>query len=147
MSLKLKRGNVWFKRALVPLVALVIFGAGVSTGNGQFGVLLHRHFASASGGLPNNLDYSSVNDVYQSLKANYNGKLTADQLTDGLKHGLAEATKDPYTVYFTADEAKVFNSDLNQSLTGIGAQLEQDTDKSIVVVSPLVGSPAEKAGM
>jgi carboxyl-terminal processing protease len=158
MSLKPKRGktgavmrrlgaHVWLSRGLTLVLVLIIFAAGVGTGNGRLGVLLHRNYAPASGDLPNNLDYSSVNAVYQSLKENYNGKLTADQLTDGLKHGLAEATKDPYTVYFTSKEAQDFNSELNQSLTGIGAQLEQETDKSIVVVSPLAGSPAEAAGL
>jgi carboxyl-terminal processing protease len=137
--------NVWASRAVMLMVAAVIFIAGVGVGNGR--IQFHRQFAASNSSLPTTLDYTTVNQVYKSLKENYDGKLTATQLIDGLKHGLAEATKDPYTVYFTAKEAKDFNSELNQSLTGIGAQLEQEADKSIIVVSPVVGSPAEKAGI
>lgn len=137
--------NIWASRVLMLMIAAVIFITGIGVGDGR--IQLHHQFVPSNSSLPNTLDYTTVNQVYKTLKENYDGKLTATQLTDGLKHGLAEATKDPYTVYFTAKEAKAFNSELNQSLTGIGAELEQEADKSIIVVSPVVGSPAEKAGI
>jgi carboxyl-terminal processing protease len=137
--------NIWASRVVMLMLAAVIFIAGVGVGNGR--IQFRRQFVASNSSLPNTLDYTTVNQVYKSLKENYDGKLTATQLIDGLKHGLAESTKDPYTVYFTAKEAKDFNSELNQSLTGVGAQLEQEADKSIIVVSPVVGSPAEKAGI
>jgi carboxyl-terminal processing protease len=147
MSLKPKRGkvsrlvrrvraNLWASRIIALMLVAVIFIAGVGVGNGKISVALHRGYQPVSGNLPNNLDYATVNQVYQSLKANYNGKLTPGQLTDGLKHGLAEATKDPYTVYFTSKEAKSF-----------GAQLGQDDDKNLEIISPIAGLPAEKAGV
>jgi len=62
---------------------------------------------------------------------------------DGIKHGLAGAAKDPYTEYFTPKEAKDFNTILQGvSLTGIGAQLDEDANGNVVVMSPLEGSPA-----
>jgi len=121
---------------------LLIFGLGINVGNGHISFGKH-----GPAGLPSQLDYTSVNQVYDSLKHNYNGKLTAAQLTDGLKHGLAEATNDPYTEYFTPAEAKQFNSELNQSITGIGAELGQDGDKNLIIVSPIKGFPADKAGL
>ncbi len=82
------------------------------------------------------------------LRENYDGKLTQSQILDGLKHGLAESTGDPYTEYFTASEAKAFNGELQGiSLTGIGAELDQDSNGNIVVMSPLDGSPAAAAGI
>jgi carboxyl-terminal processing protease len=68
-------------------------------------------------------------------------------MLDGLKHGLAEATDDPYTEYFTPSEAKEFRSQLNNSFSGIGAELGQDKDKNIIVISPINGFPADKAGL
>lgn len=133
-------------RVLMLLAAALLFTAGVGVGNGKISTLLTSH-RPASGNLPNSLDYSSANAVYHSLRDNYNGKLTEAQLTDGLKHGLAEATKDPYTVYFTAAEAKKFNSDLNNSFSGIGAQLGQDKDGNLEIISPIAGLPADKAGV
>lgn len=102
---------------------------------------------SVAGDLPNRLDYSSVDQVYKSLRDNYDGKLTAQQLEDGLKHGLANATKDPYTSYFTPKEAEDFNKELNNSFSGIGAQLGQDKDGNLEVIAPIDGLPADKAGI
>ena len=124
------------------LVLVLIVGIGIGDGR------LHlRSQPKGETGLPATLDYSTVNDVYNSLKTNYNGKLTASQITDGLKHGLAEATNDPYTEYFTAKEAKDFNNELNNSFSGIGAELGQDSDKNLLVIAPISGFPADKAGV
>jgi carboxyl-terminal processing protease len=125
----------------------VVFSLGVATGNGSLRITQGSPYADTSG-LPNTLDYSSLNQIYDSLKANYNGKLTEDQLLDGLKHGLANATNDPYTQYFTPKEAQSFNGQLQGiSLTGIGAELDQDTKGNTVVVAPINGSPAAAAGV
>lgn len=132
------------KGIVVLVLAVVLFGAGYGFGQGR--ISLHSN-SSVNGNLPDKLDYSSVNQVYQSLAANYAGKLTESQLLDGLKHGLAEATNDPYTVYFTAKEAQDFNSQLNQSFGGIGAELGKDKDGNLVVVAPIAGFPADKAGL
>jgi carboxyl-terminal processing protease len=126
------------------LALVVVFGLGVNVGNGRISIASQPHEQS---GLPTKLDYSSVNDVYNAIKENYNGTLTATQMTDGLKHGLAEATKDPYTEYFTAAEAKSFNDELNNSFSGIGAELGQDSDGNLQVIAPISGFPADKAGL
>jgi carboxyl-terminal processing protease len=122
----------------------VIFLFGMNVGNGR--IDLQRKDAVSSN-LPEKLDYTEVNQVYQSLKSNYDGKLTEQQLEEGLKHGLATATKDPYTVYFTAKEAKKFEEQLNNSFSGIGAQLGLDTDGNLEVIAPIEGLPADRAGL
>src|SRR5438046_1490181 len=114
------RGKAIARGAGNVAILLVIFLIGVNVGNGR--VDLHKPH-SENGQLPAKLDYQTVNDVYKSLKDNYDGKLNETQLEDGLKHGLATATKDPYTEYFTAKEAQDFNGELNNSFSGIGAQL------------------------
>jgi carboxyl-terminal processing protease len=126
------------------IILLVIFMIGVNVGSGR--INLHSHQATGSN-LPTKLNYGTVDQVYRSLKDNYDGKLTETQLEDGLKHGLATATKDPYTVYFTAKEAKDFNDELNNSFSGIGAQLGQDKDGNLEVIAPIDGLPAAKAGL
>ncbi len=126
------------------LLALFIFAVGVSVGDGR----ITTHQKSVVGAsLPSKLDYSSVDQLYKSLKINYDGKLTETQLEDGLKHGLATATKDPYTVYFTAKEAKDFNDQLNNSFSGIGAQLGQDKEGNLEIIAPIDGLAADKAGL
>jgi len=123
------------------LIAVIFFGFGYKAG-GQF------WFTSSAqnGSLPSQLNYTSVNQLYQLLKTNYDGKLTEQQLLDGLKNGLVDATNDPYTEYFTASQAKAFNGELNGSFSGIGAQLGL-RNNNLTIVSPLAGFPAAKAGL
>lgn len=131
----------------VAVVTALVFGVGYGLGSGQFNHYLPSALKPVATGLPRRLNYNQVNVVYQSLIQNYDGQLTEAQLEDGLKHGLAEATKDPYTVYFTAKEATDFNKELNNSFSGIGAQLGQDSDGYLEIISPIDGLPAQKAGL
>lgn len=154
MSLKLKKVGVhiWSPRSKRLLYSrnILVLGAvlfiGIAIGDGRISLNSHN-LSGLNNGLPSQLNYSSVNAVYQDLKNNYDGQLTQTQLLDGLKHGLAESTKDPYTEYFTASEAKAFNSELNNSFSGIGAQLSKDSDGNLEVIAPIAGSPAAKAGL
>jgi len=127
----------------VALVGLVIFMLGWMLGTGRFGL----HESGQNKGLPANLNYSSVNEVYNDLKLQYNGKLTTTQLLDGLKTGLANAANDPYTEYFNPAQAKQFNDELNGSFSGIGAELGKDSSNNLEIIAPLAGTPAAKAGL
>ncbi|HJP95911.1 MAG TPA: S41 family peptidase [Candidatus Saccharimonadales bacterium] len=125
---------------------LIVFVLGVNVGNGTIPMAWARG-SSQNGSLPTALDYSTVNQAYQAIKDNYDGKLTEQQLLDGLKSGLAQATGDPYTEYFNAKDAKAFNNQLQGTFSGIGAELGQDSDKNLVVIAPISGFPADKAGL
>lgn len=92
-------------------------------------------------------DYSSVDHLYDALKSNFDGSLSKPQLLDGIKSGLVEAAGDSYTEYFNPKEAQEFNQQLSGSFTGIGAELGADDEGRIVVVAPLAGYPAAKAGL
>ncbi len=140
---KLRNGGKYLL-GLAALVVVFLVGYGVGSGHislsGSSGV-------PANASLPSQLDYSSVNAEYQALIQNYDGKLTATQLLNGLKHGLAEATDDPHTEYFTAAETKEFNQELNNQFSGIGAELGNDSSGDLQIVSPIQGLPAAKAGV
>lgn len=92
------------------------------------------------------LDLSSLQSLYRTLDEKYDGDLDTAKLIDGAKHGLVEAAGDPYTVYFNADEAKSFLSDLEGTFEGIGAELGRRDDK-LMIISTLDDSPALKAGL
>jgi carboxyl-terminal processing protease len=127
------------------VIAVAIFFVGVVVGQGNVSFGSHR--SSVNPQLPNTLDYSSVDAVYKSLKENYAGKLTVNQLVDGLKEGLADAANDPYTQYFTAKEEQQFDNELNNTFSGIGAELGKDANDNLIVVAPIKGYPAAKAGL
>jgi len=119
-------------------------GVGVGNGSISFG---QRKLTSVSKGLPNNLNYSSVEDLYDRLKNSFDGQLNEADLLNGLKEGLVNATGDQYTKYLTSEEAKEFNGELNGTFSGIGARLMEDKNKMVMIETPLAGYPAEKAGL
>lgn len=139
------RAITWKRVGLVWL-GLALFSGGMLVGQGKL-IPAYNQSQKPNSGLPASLDFNQVDEVYQALRENYDGSLTTQQVLDGLKHGLAGSTKDPYTEYFTADEAKQFNNDLQGTISGIGAKLELDQDGNVTVVAPLAGSPAEAAGL
>jgi len=104
-------------------------------------------FSKTRTGLPAQLNYASVNKVYQLIRQQYDGKVTTTQLLDGLKTGLTNALGDPYSEYFTADQAKAFNQELDGSISGIGAELGQGDNNQLIIIAPISGSPAAQAGL
>lgn len=134
------------KIAVMPVLLLLLaFIAGWAFGSGRLN--LPQRSSVVSKDLPDNLNYATVEQLYDTLRGNYNGKLTEQQLVEGLKHGLAEATNDPYTTYFTPKEAESFENDLNNTFSGIGAELGKDGKGNIQIIAPIAGTPAEKAGV
>lgn len=131
----------WTVVAVSAVVAVVAFVGGTRAGD-----LVAFIRGSQNSNLPNQLDTSSLQDVYQKLRAEFDGQLDMQKLIDGAKKGMVEASGDPYTVYFTDEEAKQFLSDLDGKFSGIGAELGKKEDK-LVVVSTLDDSPARKAGL
>lgn len=145
----ISRPRRWPKIATKLFVVLLIFTLGVGVGNGHINIGTDRFFHNrpVSKNLPADLNYTSVEKVYDSLKANFDGQLDVNKLLDGLKEGLATSSGDPYTEYFNPDQAKDFSNELSGSFTGIGAELGKDSNNNIVIIAPLAGFPAEKAGL
>jgi carboxyl-terminal processing protease len=64
----------------------------------------------------------------------------------GLIKGLVASLGDDHSSFFDPEEAEQFTSGLNSELKGIGAELTKK-DGFVTVVTPLPGTPAEKAGI
>jgi carboxyl-terminal processing protease len=149
-----KRGNKqhrkmrWFAVGFISvLIITAVFVSGIQFGRGAWTVnFVFKTTVPANKTLPDRLDYSGVNDVYQALKSKYDGKLDLNALMTGMKKGLVDAAGDPYTTYLDTTEAKDFKEQLNGSFDGIGAELSKQGN-NIIVISPISGYPAEKAGL
>jgi len=141
-----KRRKLIGREALAVVVIAGVFVLGWMVGNGR--ISIHGFSgSSANKTLPNRLDYSSVDTIYSSIKDNFDGKLDESKLLDGIKTGLANATGDPYTEYFNPKDAKDFYGQLDGTFEGVGAELGKNDAGSIIIISPLAGYPAEKAGL
>lgn len=125
---------------IVLIVGLASFALGARADS------INLSLFSQRGEGPTSLDLSSVQDIYRTLRDNYDGDLDTKKLVDGAKHGLVEAAGDPYTTYFNEKEAKEFFNDLEGQFSGIGAELGRKDDK-LYVVSVIDSSPAEKSGL
>jgi len=126
---------------LVAMVSFVVGNRWPALSSGWFG-----QSSVVNQDLPENLDYTEVEQVYDLLRLNFDGQLNQTDLLDGLKRGLAEAAGDDYTVYFNEEEAAQFKNDLNGTFSGIGAELGVE-DNRLIIVAPLEGFPAAAAGL
>ena len=82
-----------------------------------------------------------LNDEYL-----YTDKLNQEEAAYKSLEGMVESLNDPYTTFFRPVKAQNFRNQINGEVTGIGAQVE-DKNGILTIVTPLRGSPAEKAGL
>lgn len=94
-------------------------------------------------------NYTLLNDAYLKLKNEYYDptKVTDAELIRGAITGMTEATGDKHTVYFPPAASKDFQDELSGEFEGIGAYVDMTTPGVLKIISPLAGSPAEKAGL
>lgn len=142
---KQSRVKRWVAVSSFGLLGVALFMFGVAVGNGRIGGMWWQ--GDGQTGLPSTLDFSRVEELYDVLRRNYDGELAANDLLDGMMHGLASATGDPYTAFLNAEEAEEFNQQLSGTFSGIGAELGVDEEDNIIIVSPIDGFPAQKAGL
>jgi carboxyl-terminal processing protease len=137
--------NYRINLVVVTIVVIIVFAVSFVAGT-RYETIAAWLRGVQNTSLNQNLDFSSVQEVYDKLRNNYDGKLDANKLIDGAKKGLTDAAADPYTVYFTAEDAKQFADGLDGRFSGIGAELGKK-DGNIVIVSTLDGTPAQKSGL
>lgn len=91
-------------------------------------------------------DYNKFKTAIRTLEAGYYEQVDRTKLIDGAINGMLEALDDPYSDYLNQEETEEFNNFLSPSFVGIGAEVKSEEGK-ITIVSPIKGSPAEKAGL
>lgn len=92
-------------------------------------------------------DAPLVQEVNQILQSQFKGEKPAEKkIFYGALRGMVSALGDPNTVFFDPAETKDFSAELSGSFAGIGAELGV-RDRLPVVIAPLDGSPAQKAGI
>jgi len=94
------------------------------------------------------VDLSLLWGVWRLLLKHYIAPedLQVTPLVFGAVQGLVHAVGDAYTAFMTPPENKSFRQALEGKLQGIGAELTL-REGQIVIVAPLKGSPAAKAGL
>ncbi|MBR3833117.1 MAG: S41 family peptidase [Lachnospiraceae bacterium] len=80
-------------------------------------------------------------DAYFYFETDEN--LQEEAIYDGILAGL----DDPYSVYYTEEEFADLMEENSGEYVGVGAVVTQGADKSVTIVRPIPGSPAEEAGL
>jgi len=94
------------------------------------------------------LDMTKFWSVMAQVEENFYNKSAIDpqKMLDGAISGMVNSLDDPYTVYLPPVQNSNFKEALSGQFSGIGAELGLK-EKQVIVVSPIDGSPAEKAGI
>ena len=131
--------RILFNYLLVAILFLGVFFVGVSVGKHQTVCKVCR---------PENLDFSLFWEAYDKLHDNFiNPETISDQeVMYGAISGMVKSLDDPYTTFFNPKDAKMFEQDLAGSFEGIGVEVGIKKEQ-LTVISPLKGSPGEKAGL
>src|SRR6266498_1178221 len=93
-------------------------------------------------------DASRMWDVLGKIESSYYDKKAIDKekVLNGAISGMVSSLDDPYTVYLPPQQNDNFKQTLAGKFEGIGAELGLK-GKDVIVVAPLDGSPAKKAGI
>jgi carboxyl-terminal processing protease len=137
-----KSGYIRLKKFhfIMLLFFLVFISAGITTVALSFG---KGKVVTVGNDRP---EFNKFYDAFDTLKNGYYKKVNQQKLINGAINGMVEALDDPFSSYMSKDEANNFKSSISSSFEGIGAEI-QEKDSHIVIVSPIKGSPAEKAGL
>ena len=96
----------------------------------------------------------NINDIAKNLKnfrkiidQVYIGEIDEEKMLDETIKGYINGLDDEYSEYMTTDEWDDFQSQALGNYVGIGIYMATDKNNNVVVLSPIEGSPAEKAGI
>jgi carboxyl-terminal processing protease len=91
---------------------------------------------------------SPVDEAWGIISKDYvdKSKVDATKLGRAAVKGMVDALNDPYTTYLNPDEYRLNQTQQTGQFGGIGATVGV-RDSQIIVVAPIPGTPAEKAGV
>ena len=146
------------------ILAIAIAVVAVLAGSALFmsGVLVGQRLDAQPGTPTSRADeFQPFWDTYDAITNRFaGGEVNQQALIRGAIRGMVEALDDPYSAYLTPEEYQSGLQDLSGQFEGIGAEIGTKTaagatgdcttlgpDCTLIVVSPLDGSPAQKAGL
>lgn len=91
--------------------------------------------------------YGKLAELEQYIKEKYYVPVDENDLMEGVYKGLFWGIGDPYSSYLTKEEYDEIMISTTGEYQGIGVTIAPDDRGMINVVSPIDGSPAEKAGI
>ena len=96
--------------------------------------------------LSDSVQLPKVVQAFNQIQSNYIEDVSDQDLVEGAISGMLSSLGDPYSEYLDVETMEAFNEQIKASFEGIGAEVSM-INGVVTIVSPLKGSPAEKAGL
>ena len=149
--------------ALIPFAAVVSFIAGKALGEKNFSSLVAGNLQSVQASqMPQTLakgeiDFAPFWEAWTLLETRFAGGSNATSSEDvadiidqdkvwGAISGLAQSYGDPYTTFLPPVENIQFQESISGEFSGVGMEISSRAEL-LTVVSPLPGTPADRAGV
>lgn len=93
-------------------------------------------------------DFAPFWDAWDKVTSGYleRSKIDPQKLIYGAIAGMVNSLGDPYTVFLDPEQNREFELSLSGTYEGVGIEIDI-RDKTLVVVAPIDGTPAQKAGV
>lgn len=151
------------RRARMPLVTVAVTSIALLSGSALFlsGYSMGRQSA-VEPGTPGDegMAFQPFWDTYHTIEDRYaGGPVDREAVVQGAIRGMIDSLEDPYSSYLTSDQYRSSLQGISGQFEGIGAEIAtQASDGSqgcstlgpicrLVIIAPIGGSPAEKAGL
>jgi carboxyl-terminal processing protease len=147
----------------LPILPLAIALVAILAGGALFmsGYTMGRQMALEPGTPPTESEaFKPFWDTYRTITQQYaGGEVDEASLIEGAIRGMIDALGDPYSSYLTSEEYRDSLQGISGQFEGIGAEIATEAadgtqgcatlgpDCTLVIVAPLEGSPAERAGL
>lgn len=122
-------------KKILSVSAVVLFAAGLGLGGWIWRAPTNK------------VDFSEYLRTWEYIKRSHvNEDVKDEDLFYGSIEGMVEALDDPYSSFLEPTTAEIARTDMEGSFTGIGATVGKK-EGNFVIIAPLDGSPAERAGI
>lgn len=103
----------------------------------------------APGGAAEQAPFELLSEVRDKLQVYfaYPERVDDEQLEAGAIEGMLQVLEDPYTSYFDPEAYAELMAEMDETYSGVGIRVQWADEGYVTVVSPIPGSPADKAGM
>jgi carboxyl-terminal processing protease len=142
------------KKVIYFILALALVG-GIFAGGAFFGYYNKPVIEKVTGlynteaiNKPAQVDFSPFWVAWDTIKSKYVNKDSIDsqKMVWGAIQGLVGSLNDPYSVFFPPEESKSFQDEMRGDFGGVGMEIGI-RNNTLIVISPLKGTPAERAGI
>jgi len=131
------------------LLCVLLFGLGIYLGfNRRPEIERVLGVAGKETAVTTTADFTPFWKVWNIVNEKYPGaeEISGQERVYGAIQGLLDSLGDPYSEFFSPEDAKVFEEDISGSFGGIGVEIGT-RDRVLTVIAPLKGTPAERAGL